>query len=230
MEVAERTPADSKGGHLARRPDGGLILRESAQCPPAEMEAFQDIARYRYFNTNNLWINLPALQQELSARGGMLELPLIRNEKPVEPTQPDSERVYQLETAMGSAIGLFGGAQALEVDRSRFAPVKKNSDLLGLWSDAWVLTEAARLELAPEREAGWGAPVVKLDDRFYALIDDLRARFPHGAPSLLRARSLTVEGDVTFGAGIVVEGAATVRAPAGEPLRLPDNTYLGPPS
>jgi UTP--glucose-1-phosphate uridylyltransferase len=56
MEVADRTPADRKGGHLAQRPDGQLILRESAQCPPDEEEEFQDIRRYRYFNTNNLWM------------------------------------------------------------------------------------------------------------------------------------------------------------------------------
>ena len=59
MEVADRTASDRKGGHLAQRPDGQLILRESAQCPPAEEAEFQDIRRYRYFNTNNLWINLP---------------------------------------------------------------------------------------------------------------------------------------------------------------------------
>ncbi|HUM69832.1 MAG TPA: UTP--glucose-1-phosphate uridylyltransferase, partial [Chloroflexota bacterium] len=32
MEVANRTEMDRKGGHLAQRPDGQLILRESAQC------------------------------------------------------------------------------------------------------------------------------------------------------------------------------------------------------
>src|SRR5690606_12624794 len=31
MEVANRTLADSKGGHLSRRPDGQLILRELSQ-------------------------------------------------------------------------------------------------------------------------------------------------------------------------------------------------------
>ncbi len=31
MEVADRTAADRKGGHLARRADGQLLLREIAQ-------------------------------------------------------------------------------------------------------------------------------------------------------------------------------------------------------
>src|SRR3954451_15381031 len=33
MEVADRTQADRKGGHVARRQDGGLLLREVAQTP-----------------------------------------------------------------------------------------------------------------------------------------------------------------------------------------------------
>ncbi len=96
MEVADRTAADRKGGHLARSSDGRLILRESAQCPPDEEQAFQDVQLYRYFNTNNLWINLRALAQILAERSGVLGLPLIRNEKSVDPAKPSTPRVYQL--------------------------------------------------------------------------------------------------------------------------------------
>ena len=49
MEAARRTPADVKGGHLARARAGGLLLRESAQCPKEELDAFRDIERYRFF-------------------------------------------------------------------------------------------------------------------------------------------------------------------------------------
>ncbi|MDX1650778.1 MAG: UTP--glucose-1-phosphate uridylyltransferase, partial [Myxococcota bacterium] len=107
MEVKERTDADRKGGHLARRRDGGLVLREIAQCPPEERERFEDVSRYAFFNTNNLWLDLEVLRETLEARGGVLGLPLIRNEKPVDPTDSSSPRVYQLETAMGAAIGVF---------------------------------------------------------------------------------------------------------------------------
>ena len=224
MEVAQRTPADSKGGHLARRSDGQLILRELAQCPPDEVTDFQDIARYGYFNTNNLWIHLRALHEALRHTHGVLDLPLIRNEKPVDPTLPDSPRVYQLETAMGSAISVFAGAQALVAPRSRFAPVKKNSDLLVLWSDAYTLTADYHMVLAEERQGI--APVVKLDDQYYGLIADMRARFPYGAPSLLRCRSLTVEGDVRFGRAVVIEGDVCLSAPAGAVLDVPDGAHL----
>ncbi len=224
MEVAERTPADSKGGHLARRRDGQLILRESAQCPPDEAAAFQDISRYGHFNTNNLWIRLSALQDALRHTHGVLDLPLIRNEKPVDPTQPDSPRVYQLETAMGSAISVFAGAQALVVPRSRFAPVKKNSDLLVLWSDAYTLTD--EYHLVPSEQIEGPVPVVKLDERYYGMIADMRARFPHGAPSLIHCTRLEVQGDVRFGRDVVVTGDVLVEAPAGEVLEIPDGTHL----
>ena len=43
MEVADRTEADRKGGHLARLRGDGLVLRESAQTPAEDLPAFQDV-------------------------------------------------------------------------------------------------------------------------------------------------------------------------------------------
>lgn len=226
MEVAHRTEADRKGGHLAQvasdQPNAGqLILREVAQCPPDEIEQFQDISRYRYFNTNNLWIHLPSLQETLEAQNGILGLPLIRNEKAVDPTQPDSERVYQLETAMGSAIGIFEGARAISVPRSRFVPIKKNSDLLVLLSDAYQLTDDYRLQLAAEQ-----APLVKLDDRYYQQISQLQERFPKGAPSLVNCQTFEINGDVTFGENVVVEGNVVLNNDQQAPLHVEDGQTL----
>ena len=225
MEVAERTAADRKGGHLARGSNGRLILRESAQCPPDEEAEFQDIQRYRYFNTNNLWLNLRALADLLAAQHGILGLPLIRNEKPIDPGDPATPRVYQLETAMGSAISIFAGAQALCVPRRRFVPVKKNSDLLVLMSDAYRLNADFTLALAEALDGK--PPVVTLDDRYYLLYAAMRARFPAGAPSLRRCTRLTVTGDVTFGADVTVLGSVTIEAPAGERRHITDGSTLG---
>ncbi|MCP4043886.1 MAG: UTP--glucose-1-phosphate uridylyltransferase, partial [Gammaproteobacteria bacterium] len=122
MEVADRTPADKKGGHLARLPEGQLVLRESAQCPDGDLGAFQDIDRHRYFNTNNLWLHLPALKRLMVSRENVLSLPMICNRKTVDPRDGSSTPVYQLETAMGAAIAVFPGAGAIRVPRSRFAP------------------------------------------------------------------------------------------------------------
>ncbi len=197
MEVADRTPADRKGGHLARRrSDGQLILRESAQCPEEDAAAFQDVSRHRYFNTNNLWYHLPSIQRALEEREGILGLPLIVNKKTVDPRDPDSIPVYQLETAMGSAIAVFQGAQALRVPRSRFSPVKTTNELLAVRSDAFLLTDDYRVTLHPERRGR--AVVVDLDKRYYKLIDEFDKRFPDGPPSLLHCDKLVVRGDVVF--------------------------------
>jgi len=116
MEVTRRTSVDRKGGHLARsREDGSLLLRESAQCPKEDLDDFLDIDRHRFFNTNNLWVRLESLRDALEENDGLITLPLIRNEKTVNPLDPASTPVFQLESAMGSAISFFPGAEALEV-------------------------------------------------------------------------------------------------------------------
>ncbi len=198
VEVADRTAADRKGGHLARdKKTGRLLLRESAQCPPEATGQFQDIERYRYFNTNNLWIDLSALLKLVKESGAVPACSLIINRKTLDPRDDRSPAVLQLETAMGSAISSFAGASALRVPKSRFAPVKTTDELLGLWSDAFVLTDDFHIQLASSRVA-MGPPVVNLDPAFYKKIDDFKKRFPHGAPSLIKCRSLTVRGDHTF--------------------------------
>ncbi len=180
MEVADRTPADRKGGHLARRrSDGGLVLREIAQTRDEDVDAFQDIERHRYFNTNNLWLDLQALDARLREGGGVLALPMIVNRKTVDPRDGDSTAVVQLETAMGAAIGVFDGARALRVPRRRFAPVKTTNDLLGLRSDAFVVDEAWEVTLAPQRS---GPPIVDLDAGLLQARRRLRGAVPGGRP------------------------------------------------
>jgi UTP--glucose-1-phosphate uridylyltransferase len=176
-----------------------------------DLEALQDITRHRYVNTNNLWVDLQALADVLREREGVLGLPLIVNRKTVDPGDKSTPEVFQLETAMGAAIGVFEGAQPVRVPRRRFSPVKTTEDLLALRSDAYVLSDDARVELALERDGT--PPVVDLDDDHYKLLRDFDARFPEGAPSLVGCERLSVEGDVTFGADVVVRGTVTVSGP-----------------
>jgi len=205
MEVVPRTKADRKGGHLARRrEDGRLVLRETAQTPEEDREALQDVGRHRYGNTNNLWVNLVALDRVLGERSGVLGLPMIVNRKTVDPSDESSPEVFQLETAMGAAIEVFDGAEAIEVSRTRFAPVKTTNDLLVLRSDFYVLTEDVHVVPADGREPG--SLFVDLDPDHYKLLGDFDARFPAGPPSLVRASRFVVRGDVTFGADVAVEG------------------------
>jgi UTP--glucose-1-phosphate uridylyltransferase len=224
MEVADRTEADRKGGHIARRRDGsGLVLREIAQTPDEDVDAFQDVERHRFFNTNTLWVDLEALRALLDEREGVLGLPMIVNRKTVDPSDTSSPAVIQLETAMGAAIDVFDGARAIRVPRRRFAPVKTTSDLLALRSDAYVVSDDFRVEPAAGRD---GPPVIDLDDDHYKLLRDFEERFPAGAPSLVGCERLAVAGDVEFGAGVVVRGAVTVEHDGDGRLRIEDGTVL----
>jgi UTP--glucose-1-phosphate uridylyltransferase len=223
MEVVQGTEADRKGGHVARRrADGQLILRESAQTPPEDEASFRDFRRWRFYNTNNLWLDLDVLARTLEASGGVLELPLIVNRKTVDPRDAESTPVIQLESAMGAAIESFAGAELLLVPRTRFAPVKTTDDLLVLRSDVYTLSEAMAVAPIPERAGD--LPYVELDKRFYRIIDDFDARFPAGAPSLREADRLVVSGDITFEADVVVRGAVSLEAEV--PRRISEGTVL----
>lgn len=213
MEVTRRTAADKKGGHLAlRHSDNRLILREIAQCPEEDLEAFQNIDKHQYFNTNNLWIRLDSLAEVLNQNGGVLPLPMIENKKTVDPRDPESTPVYQLETAMGAGIECFPGAIALEIPRSRFAPVKTTADLFALRSDAYIVTEAGQIQLAPKRNNI--PPSVTLDPKLHKLVDSLDML---GTPSLLNVDKLTVSGDVRFSEGVKLEGTVDFANPNDSP-------------
>ncbi len=212
MEVAEKTPADIKGGHLARHKNGRLILREAAQCPADELDAFQDIQRYRYFNTNSVWINLKALKT-LFDQQKMIHLPLILNPKTLDPRDKNSPPVYQIESAMGAAISLFEGATAVNVPRTRFYPVKTCNDLLAVRSDCFVYAEDESLRINPIRIKNNKpeATKVKLDPDYYGKIDDLDQRFAAGTPSLVECDALTIKGDVRFEKNVTIKGSVTIK-------------------
>jgi UTP--glucose-1-phosphate uridylyltransferase len=218
-EVVDRTEADRKGGHLAQRgDDGGLVLREVAQVPDDDQAAFEDIGRHRFFNANNIWVNLGALKSALDGRDGVLGLPMIVNRKTVDPSDSSSPAVVQLETAMGAAIGVFDGAAAVHVPRARFAPVKTTSHLLVVRSDAYELADDWTVQLANGRTA---APIVELSSDF-KLLRDFESRFPSGPPSLVEADRLDVDGDVRFGRDVQVRGRVRIDGPA----EIPDGTVL----
>jgi len=208
MEVAQKTPSDTKGGHLAKRQDGRLILRESAQCPEDELETFMDIQKYRYFNTNNIWINLLHLRTLLE-KEGTVHLPVIVNRKRLAPLNEESPRVYQIETAMGAAISLFDDAVAVHVPRQRFIPVKKCNDLMAVRSDCYRLDPDFSLHENTLRDLP--AIRIRLDERYYQKIDDFDARFSQGIPSLVNCESLSIEGDVAFEAGVVIRGRVDIK-------------------
>ncbi len=220
MEVTRRTAADRKGGHLAKRKsDGRLLLREVAQCPDGDLDKFQDIAKHRYFNTNSLWLNLEKLKAQLKADSGVLPLPMIKNRKTVDPRDPKSPAVFQLEIAMGSAIECFEGALAVEVPRSRFAPVKTTADLLALRSDAYEVLEDGQVRLREERNGV--PPNISLSGE-YKLVDSLELL---GVPGLIGCGSLKVSGPISFEDSVVFEGDVAFENHQAERKAIPAGVY-----
>jgi UDP-N-acetylglucosamine pyrophosphorylase len=222
MEVAERTASDRKGGHLAKG-SRGLLLRESAQCPEADLPSFQDIERHRFFNTNSLWVRLDRLKRLLESSGGFVPLPVIKNSKTVDPRNKNSPAVFQLETAMGAAIECFAGAGAIVVSRTRFAPVKTTSDLLVLRSDAYAVTKQWAIELTNKN--GGQSPIIDLDPSHYKLVDELDEKLRDGVPSLKDCGELTVRGPVAFNSGNVIRGKVSITNPSPELHKLPPGEY-----
>ena len=219
IEAVRRTPSDRKGGHFARRKsDGRIVLRETAQTLPEDVKALADLDRHRFCSTNNLWFDLVAMREELDKRGGILGLPLIRNVKHLDPADPSTPKVVQIETAMGAAIEVFAGARTIEVGRERFIPVKTTNDLLVLRSDVYDLGKDFGLDQASD------VPYVELDPDFYQRVGDFDQRFPDGAPSLRKASSLKVDGDFTFGHGVQVIGDVELEADSAQ--RIAADTVL----
>jgi UTP--glucose-1-phosphate uridylyltransferase len=220
IEAVRRTPMDKKGGHFARRKaDGRLVLRETAQTLEEDTAALADLDRHRYCSTNNIWIDLQALRDTLDAREGVLGLPLIRNVKHLDPGDPSTPEVIQIETAMGAAIEVFEGARLIEVGRDRFVPVKTTNDLLVLRSDVYEIGSDFALNLVAA-----DVPYVELDPEHYKLVGEFDKRFPDGAPSLAKASAVRIDGDWTFGRGVQFVGKVELeadqaqRVPAGEVL------------
>ncbi|WP_296141065.1 UTP--glucose-1-phosphate uridylyltransferase [uncultured Tessaracoccus sp.] len=219
-ELCRRTVNDKKGGHLAvRKADGQLILRDTAQTAPEEMDHFTDEHRHPFFHTNNLWFDLVRLREALRERNSVLGLPLIRNEKTVDPTDAGSTPVIQIESAMGAAIEVFEGATAICVGRERFLPVKTTNELLLLRSDVYALDDGGHLVAQTD-----ASPEIVLDSTHFKKIDAFGARIPH-APSLRDAEAFEVHGDWTFGRDVRVVGRVSL-PDEGEARRVDDGTTL----
>jgi UTP--glucose-1-phosphate uridylyltransferase len=225
MEVVERTEMHKKGGHLARLRDSGrLVLREVAQVSKEEIDSFQDIEKYHYFNSNNIWLDLVQLEKLLLKSGGFVALPLIANAKHLDPRDDGSPAVYQLETAMGAAISQFAGSEAIAVPMVRYAPVKKTNDLALLRSDRFTVSDDFVVREVPTGSTPHAS--VSLDSRYYGKYDQLDIRFARGVPSLRECTSLSVTGDVHFGSNVTIRGAVRIENASDEPLYIADNAVV----
>ncbi len=221
-EVCKRTKSDRKGGHLAvRKSDGRIVLRDTATVAEGEESYFRDIKRHSTFNANNVWIDLTVLRERMTARQGVLGLPIIVNHKNVDPADPTSPEVIQMESAMGTAIEVFEGSEAILVPRTRFRPVKTTNDLLVIRSDYFELDDSFHIV-----QTGQGAePYVDLDSA-YRFVPGFEKRFPHGVPSMKECTSLRVIGDPVFGRNVRCVGEVLIDGYR----RVLDGAVLGEPA
>ena len=177
--------------------------------------------RIRIYNNSLDMIKLE-VKEKLDSNEGILPLPVITNHKTVDPTDPASDAVIQLETAMGAAIGQFDGSICLEVGRPRFLPVKTTNDLFIMRSDRFHMTDSFEME-----DSNYVFPVINLDKRYYKNIADFDARFPYGIPSIAAANSVSVTGDWTFGKNITFFGDAAL-SDGGKAAYVPQGQFVGP--
>jgi UTP--glucose-1-phosphate uridylyltransferase len=215
MELTDKTKADVKGGTIIEY-EGQVRLLEIAQVPSEHVEDFKSVRKFKYFNTNSVYISLPAIKRVIETEG--MELDIIVNNK----TADDGTPVIQLETAMGAAIRHFKGAHGINVPRSRFLPVKSTSDLLLITSDLYSL-QHGKLVMNPNRMFNQ-TPVVKLGDTFKK-IGNFQKRF-RTVPNILELDHLTVSGDVWFGRNITLRGTVIIVANEGSRIDLPDGSIL----
>ena len=174
LEAVRGTPADRKGGHLARY-QGQVVLRETAQVPDGD-NSFTDVERWRWYNTNNIWIDLRALKELQAADPAAPDLPLIVNRKTVDPRDPDEHLGDPARVGDGRRDRLDPRRPRGPCSPLAVRPVKTTNDLLVVRSDAYELTGDG--EMRPSFDGQ--EPVVTLDKDYYKLLPDFEQRFPAG--------------------------------------------------
>ncbi|KHJ41003.1 hypothetical protein D918_08890 [Trichuris suis] len=215
MELTDKTRADVKGGTLISY-DGVIRLLELPQVPKEHRDEFYSVTKFKYFNTNNLWMKLSTIKQLVV--DNKMDMEIIVNPK----TLDNGIEVLQLETAAGSAIKNFHGAIGIIVPRSRFLPVKKTQDLLLVMSNLYEL-ENGTLKLSDNRLFS-PIPLVKLGSCFDRVSSFLK-RFS-GIPDMLECDHLTVSGDVWFGKNIKLRGTVIIIANHGDRIDIPPGALL----
>jgi len=215
MEVTDKTRSDVKGGTLIEY-EGKAKLFEIAQCPPSKIDEFKSIKKFKIFNTNNLWINLRAIERVVK-NNTLAALDVIVNPKKVM-----NKDVIQLEIAAGAAIEYFHNAKGINVDRSRFLPVKQTGDLFVVQSNMYELHNGY-LVMNPKRPYPT-VPLVNLGD-YFKKVSDYASRFK-GVPDILELDQLTISGDVYIGSKVTFRGTVIIVANHGNRIDIPDGSIL----
>jgi UTP--glucose-1-phosphate uridylyltransferase len=220
MELTNKTKADVKGGTIIDY-EGSVRLLEIAQVPTEHVNEFKSIKKFKYFNTNNIWMDLRAVKRIV--KNDELGMEIIPNEKSI-PGDKKGEAdltVIQLETAVGAAIRHFKNAHGVNVPRRRFLPVKTCSDLMLVKSDLYTL-QHGELVIDPSRFGP--APLIKLGTDFKK-VSSFQARIP-SIPKIVELDHLTITGAVTLGRNVTLKGTVIIVANEGGTIEIPQGSIL----
>ena len=220
MELTDKTKADVKGGTIIDY-DNSVRLLEIAQVPSEHVNEFKSIKKFKYFNTNNIWMNLRAIKRVVE--NNELEMEIIPNSKsiPADKKGESDISIIQLETAVGAAIRHFGNAHGVNVPRARFLPVKTCSDLMLVKSDLYTLQHG---QLVMDKSRYGGAPLIKLGTNFKK-VSDFAKRIP-SIPKILELDHLTITGAVNLGRRVVLKGTVIIVATEGQTIDIPPGSIL----
>ena len=220
MELTDKTKADVKGGTIIDY-DNSVRLLEIAQVPSEHVNEFKSIKKFKYFNTNNIWMNLKAIKRVVE--NNELEMEIIPNTKsiPADKKGESDISIIQLETAVGAAIRHFNNAHGVNVPRARFLPVKTCSDLMLVKSDLYTLKHG---QLVMDKNRFGGAPLIKLGTNFKK-VSDFQKRIP-SIPKIIELDHLTITGGVNLGRGVVLKGTVIIVATEGSTIDVPPGAIL----
>lgn len=220
MELTDKTKADVKGGTIIDY-EGSVRLLEIAQVPKEHVNEFKSIKKFKYFNTNNIWMDLKAVKRVVEQNE--LSMEIIPNEKsiPADKKGEADQRVLQLETAVGAAIRHFRNAHGVNVPRRRFLPVKTCSDLMLVKSDLYTL-QHGQLVMDPARFGP--APLIKLGGDFKK-VSNFQSRIP-SIPKMIELDHLTITGAVNLGRGVQLKGTVIIVANEGSTIDIPPGSVL----
>ena len=202
LELTPKTLNDIKGGTLIRYGDR-LKMLEVAQVPSDHLSEFQDISKFKVFNTNSIWMNIESIREVVEQQTLLNNMDIIVNRK------MDGERkVIQLEIAVGCAVSAFKNTAAFIVPRNRFLPVKGCSDLFIIQSGLFGLTEDGHM-VDKARKVADIPPSIKFGKEFTFVAD--YQKHMKVIPNIDKLNSLVVEGNVIFGENVVLEGDVIIR-------------------
>jgi len=220
MELTDKTKADVKGGTIIDY-EGSVRLLEIAQVPKEHVNEFKSIKKFKYFNTNNIWMNLRAIKRVVEDNA--LAMEIIPNEKsiPGDKKGEADQTVIQLETAVGAAIRHFKNAHGVNVPRRRFLPVKTCSDLMLVKSDLYTLQHG---QLLMDSNRIGPAPLIKLGSDFKK-VSSFQSRIP-SIPKIVELDHLTITGKVNVGRNVTLKGTVIIVANEGGSIDIPPGSVL----